>query len=623
MNKKIKLIFTSLMCILVSIFIWCSCNQVKAYNLPSYEVISDYSLVDDLKALGYDLNDSNIYNDYGAFDGLNDSSQRRWDILTMAENYTEKEDCIIQYIYLYCNSSNVDTTIDGSDIPNYLSYLESYYWGYLRFNLNESKDYYCEYFSDNRDSLDFKLEYIHALHSDGNITSDDNSTIDEFKSTYKYNIIKFRLDLGLKNKDESRAYNFTSICGIIHNDSREDGQYSHYQNDYDCYENFINKTFTFKSVYDEEDEEDEYIDIPNLVSIDNYNDKFRFGFKNMLVNSDLKQIKLNTTIYDVKYSTYEWKDNEKIYYYDLDDDSFSLELNGTKTYNINGYVIGDKYYDLSSYNVSFKYIKEKTSVHLNLTDLLLDVSQVGFIYVSTFHFNALDDDGNNINNIKSLKARYYDKGGNKHIAVQSVERLNYISELRYTGKSLFAKGTGALIDFVSSYNSNIDGSLYKYSKSLYNSNEYTYKWCFGFEISSIELLLCEFEVEDCIMYGSFFENGLFEENDKLYDKDGVLITDVLIGEDGDYYDDNNGNGVVDDGDTEKPTDTGATTPSKDDDDLFSKLKELWDKFKKTIITIGIVYITIILLPVIIPILELFIKSIISIIHQIINLFKRK
>lgn len=627
MNKKIKLSFTSLMCILVSIFIWCNCNEVNAYNLPSYEVISDYSLVDDLKALGYDLNDSNIYNDYGAYDGLNNSSQRRWDILTMVENYTEKEDCIIQYIYLYCNSSNVDTTIDGSDIPNYLNYLERYYWGYLRFNLNDSKDYYCEYFSDNRDSLDFKLEYIQALHSDGNITSDDNSTIDVFKSTYKYNIIKFRLDLGLKNKDESRTYKFTSISGVIHNDSKEDDDYSHIQNDYDFYENFINKTFTFKSVYDKNDKEDEYVDIPDLVSIDNYNDKFRFGFKNMLLNSDLKQIKLNTTIYDLEYNSYEWMDNEKTYYYIIKDDSFSLESNGTKTYNVNGYIIGNKYYDLSSYNVSFKYVKEKTSVHLNLKDLLLDVSFVPFNYISTLHFNVLDDDGNNINNIKSFKCRYYDENGKKHIAVQNVEKLNLISQLKYTGTTLLEKGTGALVDFCTSYTSNLDGKIYKYNSSKYNQDEFTYKWCFGFKLSSIEVLLCEFEVEDCIMYGSFFENGLFEENNKLYDKDGVLITDVLIGENGDYYDDNNGNGIVDDGDTEKPTETGSTTPIEDDDDFFdviiAKLKELWNKFKKTILIIGGVYIGIILLPVIIPLIQLLISGLSSTIKTMINLFHKK
>lgn len=627
MNKKIKLIFTSLMCILVSIFIWCNCNQVNAYNLPSYEVISDYSLVDDLKALGYDLNDSNIYNDYGAYDGLNNSSQRKWDILTMTENYTEKEDCIIQYLYVYCNSSNVDTTIDGSDIPNYLKYLERYYFGYLIFNLNDSKDYYCEYYSDNRDSLDFKLEYIHALHPDGNITDDRNVTIDEFKSSYKYNIIKFRLDLGLKNKDESRTYKFTSICGVIHNDSREDDDFSHIQNDYDVYENFINKTFTFKSVYDNNDNENEYIDIPDLVSIDNYNDKFRFGFKNMLLNSDLKQIKLNTILYDLEYKNYEWKDNEKTYYYIIKDDSFSLESNGTKTYNVNGYIIGDKYYDLSSYNVSFKYVKEKTSIHLNLKNLLLDVSWVPFNYISTLHFNVLDDNGNNMNNITSFKCRYYDENGKKHIVVQDVKKLNLISQLNYTGTTLLEKGTGALLDFAISYNSNLDGSIYKYNKSLYNQNEYTYKWCFGFKLSSIELLLCEYEVEDCIMYGSFFENGLFEENEKLYDKDGVLITDVLIGEDGDYYDDNNGNGIVDDDDKEKPTDTGSTTPTEDDDDLFdviiAKLKELWNKFKKTILIIGGLYIGIILLPVIIPLIQLFISGLSSTIKAIINLFHKK
>ena len=103
-NRCLKLFLFVLMIGLVSLYIGCNLFQVGAYNLPDNIVTKDSNLIDDLNYLGYDLTNQDVFNSYGRIDSSNDfnyeSNQNdinfAWKLLTMEENYTEKNNQVVQ-----------------------------------------------------------------------------------------------------------------------------------------------------------------------------------------------------------------------------------------------------------------------------------------------------------------------------------------------------------------------------------------------------------------------------------------------------------------------------------------------------------------------------------------------
>lgn len=134
-NRRLKWFLFILMFALVSLYIGCNLFQVGAYNLPDYIVTKDSNLIDDLNYLGFDLTNQDVFNSYGKIDSSTDfnyesnqnDSNFAWKLLTMEENYTEKNNQVVQYFYFYNRVSRYldSTPYYSGDKPSSLSSIKN------------------------------------------------------------------------------------------------------------------------------------------------------------------------------------------------------------------------------------------------------------------------------------------------------------------------------------------------------------------------------------------------------------------------------------------------------------------------------------------------------------------
>ena len=274
-NRRLKWFLFVLMFGLVSLYIGCNLFQVGAYNLPDYIVTKDSNLIDDLNYLGYDLTNQDVFNSYGKIDSSNDfnyesnqnDSNFAWKLLTMEENYTEKNKQVVQYFYFYNRVSRyLDATpYYSGDKPSSLSSVVNNLGFNVKLSVNNI-DYSTDFSTDLNGSHTFdnvgfmtycsSFENYHYLenpfNSDGHMAQVENRDKGNivYDSGYEYYILKLRLNLNYANRDESRTYKISEITGTS---SLQESGCDYKSNSVDCFYNSSNCNFTFASVYEKGD----------------------------------------------------------------------------------------------------------------------------------------------------------------------------------------------------------------------------------------------------------------------------------------------------------------------------------------------------------------------------------
>lgn len=189
---RMKIILTSLMIgILIMLAILFN-STVNAYNLPSYEVNNDTSIEDDFKAFGMSIYDYQSNND----------GKDEWQVVYIAENYTESNGYIVNYFYLY--NKCLDNTICCFDLKMQLNGQDMF--DACIDNYTRGPD---EEIGDTWQNHDMIMTYSDYL------LIGDNDTY--------HNIIKLRLEANALNLDESRTYKVDSISYLSYRDSNHTG----------------------------------------------------------------------------------------------------------------------------------------------------------------------------------------------------------------------------------------------------------------------------------------------------------------------------------------------------------------------------------------------------------------
>lgn len=646
-NRRLKWFLFVLMFGLVSLYIGCNLFQVGAYNLPDYIVTKDSNLIDDLNYLGYDLTNQDVFNSYGKIDSSNDfnyesnqnDSNFAWKLLTMEENYTEKNNQVVQYFYFYNRVSRyLDATpYYSGDKPSSLSSVVNNLGFNVILSVNNI-DYSTDFSTDLNGSHTFdnvgfmtycsSFENYHYLenpfNSDGLMAQVENRDKGNkvYDSGYEYYILKLRLNLNYANRDESRTYKISEITGTS---SLQESGCDYKSNSVDCFYNPSNCNFTFASVYEKGDTggntnpDDVVVEAPKLENVkalyeeSTNTDCINFQFSNIYANSNLTKVKLNDDIVELsKVSGYEDPNFDNKFIGTYQTINYKVNEKGTCTYYIKGFYFGNKYIDVSEQNVKFRYVSTHTSVLVEAKKELYNGwggLVAGSYSVARFSLQEKDT-GYPIENAVEVTAQYY-YGKNKKVVSQKVADASWGSYFNSWKESI----------------SNIPweqwkGYLQKLKPEEDGQDNY-YKWTFNFEIlpENFDIIQCRYELDNQIITGSCYKDGLHIEDGKVYDMDGKLRDDYKVDENG---------GITDNNGKDPGTDNPPTTPTEPDDPDLSIwqriLKFLKDtfgidlaKYYKTFKTIIIVLLSIVCMPLIITLVNAIIKCI----KAIIKLFKKK
>ena len=646
-NRRLKWFLFVLMFGLVSLYIGCNLFQVGAYNLPDYIVTKDSNLIDDLNYLGYDLTNQDVFNSYGRIDLSNDfnyesnqnDSNFAWKLLTMEENYTEKNNQVVQYFYFYNRVSRYldSTPYYSGDKPSSLSSIAQNLQFGVKLSVN-NVDYSTDFSTDLNGSHTFdnvgfmtycsSFENYHYLenpfNSDGLMAQVENRDKGNiiYDSGYEYYILKLRLNLNYANRDESRTYKISEITGTS---SLQESGCDYKSNSVDCFYNPSNCNFTFASVYEKgntggnTNPDDEVVEAPKLENVkalyeeSTNTDCINFQFSNIYANSNLTKVKLNDDIVELsKVSGYEDPNFDNKFIGTYQTINYKVSEKGTCTYYIKGFYFGNKYIDVSEQNVKFRYVSTHTSVLVEAKKELYNGFGglvAGSYSVARFSLQERET-GYPIENAVEVTAQYY-YGKNKKVVSQKVADASLGSYFNSWKESI----------------SNIpwnqwNGYLQKLKPEEDGQDNY-YKWTFNFEIlpENFDIIQCRYELDNQIITGSCYKDGLHIEDGKVYDMDGKLRDDYKVDENG---------GITDNNGQDPGTENPPTTPMEPDDPDLSAwqrfLKFLKDtfgidleKYYKTFKTIIIVLLSIVCMPLILTLINAIFKSI----KAIIKLFKKK
>lgn len=531
-----KIILTSLMIgILIMLAILFN-STVNAYNLPSYDINSESDIESDI---AYFTNGKGSSDNFPAFD---DKKLDTSGLIYLAENYTERPGYIINYVYIwntyvdngYC-CYNIKMTLNGRE----------YNWvidNYTRLPDEEIGDTWLE--------RDYIMTYC--------------STLFHAKSGGWTNIMKLRMDASVLNLDEKRTYNIREFKYMFMNERDVKEIKS------DDYSDF---SFSFDSVWNSADRDNPVtpsIDLPLYKDCYCYNDDIYFEFTNSAYNTRLSQIKLNDVVYPLFFVEYDNQTKESIY----KTQSIGLKAKGTMTYKINGYYVGDKFYDTSKEDVTFRYVSSLTSVEVEADKTMSHHwAPIGGNYSIVEFYLKEKKTGKAITNATSVHCRYTYKG------VKYAPTLN-VKDATF-GNS-FANAFSIMFN-----GSNKNGVLKKSANA-----DNLYKWGFGIKIpaETFDILTITYQVENQIITGSCYKNGLhienidgvdhvFDMNGNNRDKDYGTKDDGLI-----YGKDKNGN-LKD----ETPTEN---RPTKYDENFFDKLLDFLNVFFSVTVGVGILILVI-------------------------------
>lgn len=646
-NRRLKWFLFVLMIGLTSLYIGCNLFQVGAYNLPDYIVTKDSNLIDDLNYLGYDLTNQDVFNSYGKIDSSNDfnyesnqnDSNFAWKLLTMEENYTEKNNQVVQYFYFYNRVSRyLDATpYYSGDKPSSLSSINNNLSFAIKLSVNNVD--YSTYFStdlngshtfDNVGYMTYcsSFENYHYLensfNSDGLMVQVENRDKGNkvYDSGYEYYILKLRLNLNYANRDESRTYKISEITGTS---SLQESGCDYKSNSVDCFYNPSNCNFTFASVYEKGDTgentnpDDVVVEAPKLENVkalyeeSTNTDCINFQFSNIYANSNLTKVKLNDDIVELsKVSGYEDPNFDNKFIGTYQTINYKVNEKGTCTYYIKGFYFGNKYIDVSEQNVKFRYVSTHTSVCIEAKKELYNGwggLVAGSYSVARFSLQERET-GYPIENAVEVTAQYF-YGKNKKVVSQKVADASWGSYFNSWEESI----------------TNIpwerwNGYLQKLKPEEDGQDNY-YKWTVNFEIlpQNFDIIQCRYEVDNQIITGSCYKDGLHIEDGKVYDMDGKLRDDYKVDENG---------GITDNNGKDPGTQNPPTTPTKPNDPdlsiwqrILKFLKDTFgidlEKYYKIFKTIIIVLLSIVCMPLIITIVNAIIKCI----KAIIKLFKKK
>lgn len=646
-NRRLKWFLFVLMFGLVSLYIGCNLFQVGAYNLPDYIVTKDSNLIDDLNYLGYDLTNQDVFNSYGKIDSSNDfnyesdqnDSNFVWKLLTMEENYTEKNNQVVQYFYFYNRVSRYldSTPYYSGDKPSSLSSINNNLSFAIKLSVN-NVDYSTDFSTDLNGSHTFdnvgfmtycsSFENYHYLenpfNSDGLMAQVENRDKGNkvYDSGYEYYILKLRLNLNYANRDESRTYKISEITGTS---SLQESGCDYKSNSVDCFYNPSNCNFTFASVYEKGDTggntnpDDVVVEAPKLENVkalyeeSTNTDCINFQFSNIYANSNLTKVKLNDDIVELsKVSGYEDPNFDNKFIGTYQTINYKVNEKGTCTYYIKGFYFGNKYIDVSEQNVKFRYVSTHTSVLVEAKKELYNGwggLVAGSYSVARFSLQEKET-GYPIENAVEVTAQYYYKK-NKKVVSQKVADASWGSYFNSWKESI------SNIPFEQWY-----GYLQKLKPEEDGQDNY-YKWTFNFKIlpENFDIIQCRYELDNQIITGSCYKDGLHIEDGKVYDMDGKLRDDYKVDENG---------GITDNNGKDPGTQNPPTTPTEPDDPdlsiwqrILKFLKDTFgidlEKYYKTFKTIIIVLLSIVCMPLIITLVNAIIKCI----KAIIKLFKKK
>lgn len=645
-NRRLKWFLFILMFALVSLYIGCNLFQVGAYNLPDYIVTKDSNLIDDLNYLGFDLTNQDVFNSYGKIDSSTDfnyesnqnDSNFAWKLLTMEENYTEKNNQVVQYFYFYNRVSRYldSTPYYSGDKPSSLSSIKNNLSFAIKLSVN-NVDYSSDFSTDLNGSHTFdnvgfmtycsSYEDYHyfenPFNSDGQMAQVENRDKANivYDSGYEYYILKLRLNLNYANRDESRTYKISEITGTS---SLQDST-DYKSNSVDCFYNPSNCNFTFSSVYEKgntgenTNPDDVVVEAPKLENVkalyeeSTNTDCINFQFSNIYANSNLTKVKLNDDIVELsKVSGYEDPNFDNKFIGTYQTINYKVSEKGTCTYYIKGFYFGNKYIDVSEQNVKFRYVSTHTSVLVEAKKELFNGwggLVAGSYSVARFSLQEKAT-GYPIENAVEVTAQYY-----------------YAKEKKVVSQKVADASWGSYFNSWKESISNIpwnqwNGYLQKLKPEEDGQDNY-YKWTFNFEIlpENFDIIQCRYEFDNQIITGSCYKDGLHIENGKVYDMDGKLRDDYKVDENG---------GITDNNGQDPGTDNPPTTPTEPDDPdlsiwqrILKFLKDTFgidlEKYYKTFKTIIIVLLSIVCMPLIITLVNAIIKCI----KAIIKLFKKK
>ncbi len=534
---RMKIILTSLMIgILIMLTILFN-STVNAYNLPSYEVNNDTSIEDDFKAFGM-----SIY-DYQS----NDDGKDEWQVVYIAENYTESNGYIVNYFYLY--NKCLDNTICCFD---------------LKMQLN-GQDMFDAVIDDYTRGPDEKIGDTWQTR-EMIMTWSDSLNIGPNKDTY-HNIFKLRLDANVLNLDESRTYKVDSISYLSYRDSNHTGTKL----------NTISLTYsqTYNSVYTDDDRKDNSnIDLPLYQEAwkgyDANENEIYFSYVNCGFNTKLSQIKLNKETVPLEFVEHDNVENISIF----KTNAFGLKARGTMTYKINGYYVGSKFYDTSKEDVVFRYVSNLTSVEVEADKTMSHHwAPIGGNYSIVEFYLKEKKSGKAITNATSVHCRYTYK--NKVYAPTLAVKDATIGNSFENAFSIMFNG------------SNKNGVLKKSANA-----DNLYKWGFGIKIpaETFDILTITYQVKDEIVTGSCYKNGLHIENidgvDHVFDMNGNnRDKDYGTKDDGLIYGKDKNGDLKDEIGTENP-------PTKYDENLFDKLLDFLNVFFSVTVGVGILILVI-------------------------------
>lgn len=539
---RMKIILTSLMIgILIMLAILFN-STVNAYNLPSYDINSESDIESDI---AYFTNGKGSSDNFPAFD---DKKLDTSGLIYLAENYTERPGYIINYVYIwntyvdngYC-CYNIKMTLNGRE----------YNWvidNYTRLPDEEIGDTWLE--------RDYIMTYC--------------STLFHAKSGGWTNIMKLRMDASVLNLDEKRTYNIREFKYMFMNERDVKEIKS------DDYSDF---SFSFDSVWNSADRDNPVtpsIDLPLYKDCYCYNDDIYFEFTNSAYNTRLSQIKLNDVVYPLFFVEYDNQTKESIY----KTQSIGLKAKGTMTYKINGYYVGDKFYDTSKEDVTFRYVSSLTSVEVEADKTMSHHwAPIGGNYSIVEFYLKEKKTGKAITNATSVHCRYTYKG------VKYAPTLN-VKDATF-GNS-FANAFSIMFN-----GSNKNGVLKKSANA-----DNLYKWGFGIKIpaETFDILTITYQVKDEIVTGSCYKDGLHIENidgvDHVFDMNGNnRDKDYGTKDDGLIY------GKDKNGDLKDETPT-ENRPTKYDEDFFDKLLDFLNVFFSVTVGVGILILVIQILSVV-------------------------
>ncbi len=534
---RMKIILTSLMIgIMIMLAILFSTTS-NAYNLPSYEPNKDSSIEDDFKAFGMSIYDYQSNND----------GKDEWQVVYIAENYTEHDGYIVNYFYLY--NKSLDNTICCFDLKMQLNDQDMFDACIDDYTRQEGEE-----IGDTWQNHDMLMTWSESLYIGPN------------KDTY-HNIIKLRLDANVLNLDESRTYKINSISYLSYTSDKYENTYIKTTN--------LNYSKKYNSVYTEDDRKDDSnIDLPLYQDAwkgigDNENEIY-FSYVNCGFNTKLSQIKLNNETVPLEFVDYYNYENKAIF----KTNAFGLKARGTMTYKINGYYVGSKFYDTSKEDVVFRYVSSLTSVEVEADKTMSHHwAPIGGNYSIVDFYLKEKKTGKAITNATSVHCRYTYKG------------VKYAPTLNVKDATL---GNSFASAFSIMFNGSNKNGVLKKSANADN----LYKWGFGIKIpaETFDILTITYQVKDEIVTGSCYKDGLHIENiggaDHVFDMNGNN-RDKDYGTKGDgliYGKDENGN-LKD----ETPTEN---RPTKYDDNFFDKLLDFLNIFFSVTVGVGILILVI-------------------------------